>query len=143
MRPTRSLALAAVVLLMSSAPAHSQVLIGYLFGEKLASENFNMGFEVGMNFADFADYPDAERTNHPVFGLFADWRFSEHFHFGAAVMLTFPTTDLYSPDLFATTCRRRTSGRGCPASTWGFRSTSSGACRCCRSPPVTRTGSPT
>ena len=86
MRPTRMLVLATVAVLVTSAPAHAQVLIGYLFGEKLASENFNMGFEVGMNFASFADYPNAERTTHPVFGLFADWRFSENFHFGSAIL---------------------------------------------------------
>ena len=87
MRSSRAAAaLVVVLLLLSSTPAHSQVLLGYLFGEKLASENFNMGFEVGVNFTNFAEFPDAERTNHPVFGLFADWRFSENFHFGGAVL---------------------------------------------------------
>jgi hypothetical protein len=62
------------------------VLIGYLFGEKLASENFNMGFEVGANFTNFDGFSDSQRSNRPVFGLFADWRFSEQFHFGGAVL---------------------------------------------------------
>jgi hypothetical protein len=31
-----------------AAPAHGQVLIGMLFGGALASENFNIGFEIGM-----------------------------------------------------------------------------------------------
>jgi len=87
MRSSRAVAaLVGVLLLLSHTPAHSQVLIGYLFGEKLASENFNMGFEVGVNFTNFAEYPDAERTNRPVFGLFADWRFSENLHLGGAVL---------------------------------------------------------
>src|SRR5262249_28863550 len=50
MRTTITAALAA--LLLVSTPAHGQVLLGYLFGEKLASPTFNMGFEVGVNFAN-------------------------------------------------------------------------------------------
>jgi hypothetical protein len=87
MRPTRAVpALAVLVLLLVCAPADAQVLLGYLFGEKLASPTFNMGFEVGANFTNLDGFPDAQRSNRPVFGLFADWRFSEHFHFGAAVL---------------------------------------------------------
>jgi hypothetical protein len=66
--------------------AHSQVLIGYLFGEKLASENFNMGFEIGVNFATLDGMGEADRDRKTVFGLFADWRFSEHFHLGGALL---------------------------------------------------------
>jgi hypothetical protein len=76
----------AILLLAVAAPARAQVLIGYLFGEKLASKTFNMGFEVGMNFSDMDGLGDSERLNRPVFGLFADWRFSEHLHFGGAVL---------------------------------------------------------
>jgi len=87
MRPARAIpAFALLVLLLVSAPADAQVLLGYLFGEKLASPTFNMGFEVGANFTNLDGFPDAERSNRPVFGLFADWRFSENFHFGAAVL---------------------------------------------------------
>jgi len=76
----------AILLLAVAVPARAQVLIGYLFGEKLASKTFNMGFEVGMNFSDMDGLGDSERLNRPVFGLFADWRFSEHLHFGGAVL---------------------------------------------------------
>jgi hypothetical protein len=79
--------IAAVLLLVAlAAPARAQVLLGYLFGEKLASPTFNMGFEVGANFARLDGLGDGERANHPVFGLFADWRFSEHVHCGGAVL---------------------------------------------------------
>lgn len=67
-------------------PARAQVLIGYLFGDKLAGPNFNMGFEIGVNFATLDGMGDAERARKTVFGLFADWRFSEHFHLGTAVL---------------------------------------------------------
>ena len=75
-----------VALLLLSAPARGQVLIGYLFGEKLASENFNMGFEVGMNFSSLEGLDGTERLNRTAFGLFGDWRFSEHLHLGGAVL---------------------------------------------------------
>jgi len=67
-------------------PARAQVLIGYLFGDKLAGPNFNMGFEIGVNFATLDGMGDADRARKTVFGLFADWRFSEHFHLGTAVL---------------------------------------------------------
>lgn len=76
----------ALALLAMARPLQAQVLIGYLFGEKLASPTFNMGFEIGLNFASLDGMGGAERTNKTVFGLFADWRFSEHFHLGAAFL---------------------------------------------------------
>jgi hypothetical protein len=45
-----------------------------------------MGFEVGINFATLDGLDGAERTTKTVFGLFADWRFSEHFHLGGAFL---------------------------------------------------------
>lgn len=72
--------------LVSAAPVRAQVLIGYLFGEKLSTPDFNMGFEVGANFSTITGFEDAQRMNRTVFGLFADWRFSEHFHLGGAVL---------------------------------------------------------
>ncbi|HKP28617.1 MAG TPA: porin family protein [Gemmatimonadales bacterium] len=75
-----------VLVLAGVSPLRAQVLIGYLFGEKLAGPNFNMGFEVGVNFATLDGMGDADRARKTVFGLFADWRFSEHFHLGTAVL---------------------------------------------------------
>jgi len=80
-------AIVLVALLVTAAsPLQAQVLIGYLFGEKLASPTFNMGFEVGVNFATLDGMDGAERTTKTVFGLFADWRFSEHFHLTSAFL---------------------------------------------------------
>ena len=75
-----------LVLALASAPASAQVLIGYLFGEKLSTPTFNMGFEVGANFTNLEGFADPERMNSPVFGLFGDWRFSEHVHLTGAVL---------------------------------------------------------
>lgn len=82
----RTLGAAAMLLALLTVPLRAQVLIGYLFGEKLASPTFNMGFEIGVNFASLDGLEGAERTNKTVFGLFGDWRFSEHFHFSGAFL---------------------------------------------------------
>jgi len=81
-----ALAGACLALLFTSAPATAQVVLGYLLGEKLSSDTFGLGFEVGANFSNLDGFPDSERMNRTVFGLFGDWRFSENFHFGAAVL---------------------------------------------------------
>jgi len=75
-----------MALLLLNSPVSAQVLIGYLFGEKLATPTFNMGFEVGANFSTVDGLDGAERMNRTVFGLFGDWRFSEHFHLGGAIL---------------------------------------------------------
>lgn len=81
---------AALVLAFAGTPAHAQVLLGSLLGGKLASKTFNLGFEVGLNFStidsDLDGFDDPERMNRTVFGLFADWRFSENVHLGGAVL---------------------------------------------------------
>jgi hypothetical protein len=51
-------------------------------GNAVASETFNIGFDIGMNFATVTGLGDAQRRRSPLFGLFADWRFSEHAHLG-------------------------------------------------------------
>lgn len=78
--------LAAIALLLFAKPVGAQVLIGYLFGDKLAGPNFNMGFEIGVNFATLDGMGEADQARKTVFGLFADWRFSEHFHLGTAIL---------------------------------------------------------
>jgi hypothetical protein len=85
-RPGRVLALAVLALAVSAAPARAQVLIGYIFGELLATPTFNLGFEIGVNFATLDGLPGAQRVTKPVFGIFADWRFSEHFHLSSAFL---------------------------------------------------------
>jgi hypothetical protein len=76
----------AIAALLLATPARAQVLIGYFFGELLATPTFNMGFEIGLNFATLDGLDGAERVNKPVFGLTADWRFSEHFHLGGSLL---------------------------------------------------------
>jgi hypothetical protein len=73
-------ALPLVLALVAPAKAGAQVLIGVLLGGKLATETFNIGFEIGMNLPDVDGLNGATHTRGLLLGLFASWRFSEHVH---------------------------------------------------------------
>jgi hypothetical protein len=79
-------AVLALALLCVATPARAQVLLGYIFSELLTTPTFNVGFEIGVNFATLDGLEGAQRVNKTVFGIFADWRFSEHFHLGTAIL---------------------------------------------------------
>jgi hypothetical protein len=82
----RSFLLAAAALFLLAAPARAQLLIGYLLGEKLTTPTLSFGFELGANFASLDGLDGAGSVTKPVFGIFADWRFSEHFHLGSSFL---------------------------------------------------------
>jgi hypothetical protein len=83
----RRAALAAALLLaLAARPASGQVLIGMLAGGALSSERFNIGFDIGMSFSTLTGLGDAERKTAALFGLFADWRFSERLHLGVGLI---------------------------------------------------------
>jgi hypothetical protein len=73
---------AAALVLAAATPAAAgaQVLIGMLLGGKLATETFNIGFEIGMNLPNVDGLAGASTTRGFLLGLFASWRFSEHVH---------------------------------------------------------------
>jgi len=72
--------------LVLATPARAQVLIGYLLGNVLSTPTFNIGFEIGANFTNLDGLAGAERLNSTAFGLFYDWRFSEHLHLGGSLL---------------------------------------------------------
>lgn len=78
--------IAVLAFMLLATPARAQVLIGYILGNVLSTPTFNIGFEVGLNFSNLDGLGGAERLNRTVFGLFADWRFSEHVHLGTAIL---------------------------------------------------------
>src|SRR5262245_33298200 len=69
-----------------SAPAQGQVLIGMLFGGALPSENFNIGFEIGMNLSNVDGLNGGSLSRGTLLGLYSSWRFSEHFHLYTAIL---------------------------------------------------------
>jgi hypothetical protein len=54
--------------------------MGWLMGEFLTSETFNVGFDIGMNFSTLTGLENAERVNGTLFGLFGEWRFHPNIH---------------------------------------------------------------
>jgi hypothetical protein len=66
--------------LLTAAPARSQVLIGALLGGLLSTPTFNIGFDLGLNFARLNGMDGADRATGPQIGLFGSWLFSEHYH---------------------------------------------------------------
>ena len=89
-KTTRALGRTSVIVtmctVMTAAPAGGQVLIGMLFGGAVASENFNIGFEIGMNLSTVGGLNGASWARGSLIGLFASWRFSEHYHLFTAVL---------------------------------------------------------
>ena len=79
---------ALVVLALAGAArrAQAQVLLGYLAGDALSSEQFNIGFDVGMNIGTITGLGSADRVKPALFGLFGDWRFSDHVHLGVGLL---------------------------------------------------------
>lgn len=61
-------------------PAQAQVLVGAVLGGLLSSPTFNIGFDIGMNLSDLDGMDGAHVATGKMFGLFASWRFSEHYH---------------------------------------------------------------
>jgi len=73
-------ALAVTCLAFAPRPGEAQVLLGMLAGGALSSDQFNIGFDIGMNIGTLSGLGSATRTTSPMFGLFGDWRFAEHLH---------------------------------------------------------------
>ena len=61
-------------------PAEGQVLLGWLMGEFLTTETFNVGFDIGMNFSTLTGLENAKRDRGALFGLFGEWRFHPNVH---------------------------------------------------------------
>ena len=81
----RAIIIGACLALLPARPAHAQVLLGMLFGGKMATENFNIGLEIGMNLPTVDGLEDPSLGRGALFGLFASWRFSEHWHLMTAL----------------------------------------------------------
>ena len=69
-----------VVIAAALAPgkAHGQVLIGMLLGDKVTSEKFHLGLDIGANFSGLSGIDDTKMKPGFFLGLIGEWRFAEH-----------------------------------------------------------------
>jgi hypothetical protein len=63
-----------------SQPAKAQVLLGILFGDKLANERFHIGLNAGLNLADLSGVEGSKLKPGLLLGLVAEWRMGEHIY---------------------------------------------------------------
>ncbi len=61
-------------------PAEGQVLLGWLMGEVLSTETFNVGFDIGINISTLSGLENAKRLRGTLFGLLGEWRFHPNVH---------------------------------------------------------------
>ncbi|UCH84305.1 MAG: PorT family protein [Candidatus Latescibacterota bacterium] len=61
-------------------PASGQVLIGLLFGDKLSTETFHLGVDVGLNLSNLSGIDGTGVKPGLIFGLLGEWRFADNFY---------------------------------------------------------------
>ena len=76
----RAVFVTALFSLASFQPAQGQVLLGILFGDKLASERFHIGLNVGANFADLSGTDGTQLKPGLLLGLVAEWKVAGDFY---------------------------------------------------------------
>ena len=60
--------------------AQGQVLMGILFGDKLVSERFPIGLNVGLNVSDLGGVSGTKVATGLMLGLVAEWRIGGRFY---------------------------------------------------------------
>ena len=87
-------------------PAQAQVLIGMLLGDKVTTDDFHIGLNVGPNLATFDGLDGAETRLGLCLGLTGEWRFARNFYLQPEILPFFRAgskglpTDLVGPDPF-------------------------------------------
>ncbi len=78
-RVTRTLMVLALLGLVPTA-AQGQILLGILFGDKLVSERFHIGLNVGPNFSNLSGVSGTEVRTGLMLGLVAEWQMAGRFY---------------------------------------------------------------
>ena len=60
--------------------ARSQVLIGLLFGDKVSTEKFHLGLNVGVNISDLSGVDGTKSRTGFMLGLLGEWRFADRWY---------------------------------------------------------------
>jgi hypothetical protein len=69
-----------LLLFLVPKPVNSQVLLGILFGDKLSSDKFHLGVNIGLNLSNLSGLDGTGVKAGLPFGLLGEWRFAEHFY---------------------------------------------------------------
>lgn len=60
-------------------------ILAAIFGDKVASEEFNLSLELGWNFTNVSDYSNSKKANATNFGLGLNFKLSENFYLSPSV----------------------------------------------------------
>lgn len=69
-----------ILLTMGTGAANAQVLLGILFGDKLANEKFHIGLTVGANVSDISGVDDTKNKAGFVLGLLGEWKVADRLY---------------------------------------------------------------
>ena len=68
------------LLTLGAGAAHGQVLLGILFGDKLANEKFHIGLTVGANVSDLSGVDNTKGKVGLVLGLLGEWKIADRLY---------------------------------------------------------------
>lgn len=78
--------LALISMTISVQKVNSQAaILALIFGDQVASEEFNLSLELGWNFSTVSNFSDIKRTSATNFGLGANFKLSEKFYLSPSV----------------------------------------------------------
>lgn len=69
-----------VLLTVGAGAANGQVLLGILFGDKLASEKFHIGLMAGANFSDISGVDGTKTKAGLALGLLGEWKVANNLY---------------------------------------------------------------
>jgi hypothetical protein len=69
-----------ILLTIGAGAAQGQVLLGILFGDKLANEKFHIGLTAGVNVTDLSGIDDTKAKAGLALGLLGEWKLSDRLY---------------------------------------------------------------
>lgn len=92
-----SLAVMVLTFTIGASGAFGQAaILAIIFGDKVASEEFNLSLELGWNFSNVTNFSDIKRTNATNFGLGCNFKLSEQFYLSPSVFFLSKRTFKFS-----------------------------------------------
>ena len=76
----KKLVLLLLLVVLAPRPASGQVLIGILFGDKVTTEKFHLGVNIGQNLSNLSGIDGTSVRPGLLFGLLGEWQFAENFY---------------------------------------------------------------